>query len=840
MRLKIIFVLVLHNLTHFAIASNQHLHFNPAFLSGDIDNTADLSWISNNNTIPPGNYNINVYINKSYAFSENVIFKTKKSSKDSIVSPCFTSKQLHSLNLDLNEKHKLEMKGKCFFLSYYFPDTGFDFNQDTLTLNLNVPQKYMINLPRGYVNPSSWDYGIDSAWLNYVINGSNNEYKGDYTTRDQQLYINLNSAVNIGKWRFRDFSTWTRDDNRVKHVQSWIQRDLQSIRSQIYLGETYTSSQLFDSLGVKGFLLRTDDNMLPASLIGYAPVVRGIARSHATVTIRQNGNIIYQTSVSPGEFALNDLYPTSSGGDLLVTIKESNGSIRTFTVPFASVPNLVREGQIKYAISAGKYHGNDYQTSPYFNQLEMFYGFRFGISIYGGWQISDDYKSGIMGVGQNLGSLGAYSFDITHARSTLQDERTYIGDSVRLRYSKSLNDVGTQFNFYSLRYSTKGFYTLSDTTYKTLSGGIQTNTIDDKGVSSSSYNTIFDLRKPRKSKNQILLSQSLYKLGAISFSWDKQTYWNTSNTTESSQIAWNSTYNNVFFSLSYQHTSSLFDDTKNNIISFSCSVPFGDKKYSTRSRFSIVSSNSSGTIDSAGVSGYTPGIDNLYYSVNQRYSAKQNYGSDISLQYEGSRGNYNLGYSHSKKSESISYGTSGGIVLHGDGITLSQPLGNTNILIKAQGAKDVSVLYHKGVKTDSKGYAVVPFATPYRVNQVSLDITSADDSVEIIDAIVNKTPTEGALVRANFAVNSGYKAMFIIKNNQIAIPFGALVTIPNSTSSGIVGDGGSVYLSGLQEKGDLLIRWGKSQKQSCKASFKLDIKNHNKRTGLFYQEVICH
>lgn len=50
---------------------------------------------------------------------------------------------------------------------------------------------------------------------------------------------------------------------------------------------------------------------------------------------------------------------------------------------------------------------------------------------------------------------------------------------------------------------------------------------------------------------------------------------------------------------------------------------------------------------------------------------------------------------------------SGGAVLHEDGLTLSQPLGNTNILVKAPGAADVAVSNHKGIKTDSRGYAVI-------------------------------------------------------------------------------------------------------------------------------------
>lgn len=66
--------------------------------------------------------------------------------------------------------------------------------------------------------------------------------------------------------------------------------------------------------------------MLPDSLKGFAPTVRGIAKSNARVTIKQNGYVIYQTYVSPGAFAINDLYPTSSSGDLQVTVKRATAA----------------------------------------------------------------------------------------------------------------------------------------------------------------------------------------------------------------------------------------------------------------------------------------------------------------------------------------------------------------------------------------------------------------------------------------------------------------------------------------------------------------------------------
>ncbi len=81
------------------------------------------------------------------------------------------------------------------------------------------------------------------------------------------------------------------------------------------IGEAYTTGELFDSIGYRGASLASDDRMLPDSLRGYAPVVRGIAETNARIEVRQNQQLISST-VSPGSFVIDDLYPTGYGGDL--------------------------------------------------------------------------------------------------------------------------------------------------------------------------------------------------------------------------------------------------------------------------------------------------------------------------------------------------------------------------------------------------------------------------------------------------------------------------------------------------------------------------------------------
>src|SRR5256885_9527612 len=108
-----------------------------------------------------------------------------------------------------------------------------------------------------------------------------------------------------------------------------------------------------DSTSFRGIRLNSDDRMLPDSQRGYAPLVRGVANTNARVTITQNGIKLYETTVAPGAFVINDLYPTGYGGDLQVSITEANGAVRSFAVPYAAVPLSLREGQDRYSLTAG-------------------------------------------------------------------------------------------------------------------------------------------------------------------------------------------------------------------------------------------------------------------------------------------------------------------------------------------------------------------------------------------------------------------------------------------------------------------------------------------------------
>ncbi|RVT08277.1 fimbria/pilus outer membrane usher protein, partial [Klebsiella oxytoca] len=74
-------------------------------------------------------------------------------------------------------------------------------------------------------------------------------------------------------------------ENKWQHVNTWLERDITALRSRLTLGDSYTNGDVFDGINFRGAQLASDDNMLPDSQKGFAPVIHGIARGTAQVSV---------------------------------------------------------------------------------------------------------------------------------------------------------------------------------------------------------------------------------------------------------------------------------------------------------------------------------------------------------------------------------------------------------------------------------------------------------------------------------------------------------------------------------------------------------------------------
>src|SRR5690606_12745300 len=223
-----------------------------------------------------------------------------------------------------------------------------------------------------------------------------------------------------------------------------------------------------DGVGFRGIAVTSDDRMLPDSRRGYAPVVRGVAQTNAKVTIRQRDHVIYETTVAPGPFEIDDLYDTNFGGDLDVTVTEADGREQRFVVPFAAVPQLLRQGQNRFGFVAGQVRDSTLKNGePAMLEATWQRGLSNSFTGYAGTTLSEGYGALLLGGAYNT-RWGAVSGDVTFSRTRLpgagvEDHgRDMRGQSARLTYSKFLPNSGTNFSVAAYRYSTDGFLSLND------------------------------------------------------------------------------------------------------------------------------------------------------------------------------------------------------------------------------------------------------------------------------------------------------------------------------------------------------------------------------------------
>ncbi len=153
-----------------------------------------------------------------------------------------------------------------------------------------------------------------------------------------------------------------------------------------------------------------------------------------------------------------------------MTVKESDGSEQNFVVPFASLAVLQRQHQLTYSLVAGTTRSDgDAKNALDFIQSDAAWGLSNALTFYGGIaQAQDIYSSYALGIGANLGNFGALSVDVTQAKAQLADRLTpgnmksSTGQAWRMRYSKTLQETGTDISVASYRYATRGFYSFQD------------------------------------------------------------------------------------------------------------------------------------------------------------------------------------------------------------------------------------------------------------------------------------------------------------------------------------------------------------------------------------------
>ncbi|TQI77792.1 outer membrane usher protein [Serratia fonticola] len=789
--------------------------FNSSLLVG---NSADMDWSNTKLVMTPGPYDLDVYVNSVWRGKFSLIVANDdkgtlqiKREDVPLLDIQELDAQLKKNSADLINVNTLLHGGKSKLVP------------GELRLDLEVPQAFVATKNRNWVAPQKWDQGINGIYTNYNVNYYNFHGLTQGYTDSDNLYLSLNSGLNLYGWHLLDNSAWMRYSSMGQgywiNTTRYVEKPIAAIGSVMRLGRSYTTSDYFDTVRFRGLTLNKSRQMMPDSERVYMPVISGIATSSATVSVFQDGHIIHQITVPPGPFAIRDLMPTGSRGDLSVEVKNSSGNVERFVVPFSSIPDMLRPGTSDYQFNVGEVDMRGVDDHSTFAQVSYSRGINNYVTASAGGIWNNDYQSLLLGGAVSLPYAGSLSASVEESQYRLPNDGRRHGEKYSLSWSKYF-PTRTNVSLASYYYRTQDYASFSDFILT------KSNIKDYGGTGTSTVNS--------KQAFSATISQPLAEgFGRLSLSAYWRDYWRGQKSSKQYNLTWSNAINSVNYSVSLRRsevTQSYYDyetnyegdmvsalrsrgNTENNLY-FSVTVPMSI--FGSGGSISSHASVQNGKYSSSDVS-LSGSASDVDYSLMLTHDSDGNSRStDFYTSWKNSYTNLNSGLTMAREYRQASLGASGNILAWGGGVLTSPNNGRNFVILEAPGVENAVVNGDTSTRTNGKGIALVTSATPYRQNNFHLEQDGTESSdVDLQGNLLNVAPYEGSITYLKYKTDT--RKLFTL-NAQAAdgsqLPFGAFVTGMNNEELGYVAQGSQIFIKSDQmpEKISVNISKGKVKK----------------------------
>lgn len=782
------------------VFAEEAVDFNTDFLTDKgIENT-DFTKFSYANYIQPGTHLLATDVNKQRIRNEEPTLFFAPDYNAELSIPCITPEVYPILGLKSEWEKKVTWLTTNNIQCLDFrsvPNMNAVGDLYTGILNISIPQAFMEYQDPSWDPPSRWDDGIAGFFLDYNMSNRLIRYENNDKRTETGTNISGVMGINMGAWRFR--SDWqasggnlNSNDKSWRWNQLYIFRAIRSLGAKLTLGEQYLSSELFDSFRYLGASLESDNAMIPPRLQGYAPEIAGVARTNATVIVRQDGRIVYQNEVSPGPFRIQDVN-TFGGGTLDVSIEEQDGSVQTFKVETSRLGTLTRPGQFLYKLVMGKPTKNEHDTEgPAFSLGSFSWGAANNTTIYGGLLASTEYQNIALGLGQDLAPFGVLSFNISASRAEMGsnfDDKTLSGTSYNVTYSKQFDEINSQITFAGYRFSQRDYLSMT----QFLDGRYRGLHIDS---GKELYTAIFGTAFPEYNINTYL-------------NYSRQTYWNRPSTdnysfTVSSYFDW-ANFKNLSINLSAYKVESSHNNDEGVYVSLGVPLERNDANISYSGSF-----NRHNTSNSV----------NYYERLNDRSTYNLSAGTwdsdKVNLSgfynYDGNLAKLTTSGTYTQNNQSaLSMQLMGGITVTPEGGAFHRvtSMGNSRILVDTNNIQDIPIKTGlTPIETNRHGKAVLMGVQNYSRSNITIDINNLPEKADAVQSSQYATLTEGAIGYRKFNVIEGEKVLAVITMaDKKYPPFGASVYNKDKLEVGIISDEGFVYLSGVKAGETLDLAW---------------------------------
>lgn len=784
--------------------------FDARFLQGEQGPAADVSRFQYADTIPEGDQTLDVVINEQWKGRWSV--SLRRQGDEQQASPCYSDALLQALAIDaaqlaISVRERLQPADSCLPLSALELEASEQLDFSGLRLSLQIAQQALVYTPHDYLPAEQWDSGTGAAFIDYRLNLFSQQSRAD-GQRWQQSFLGLRSGVNTGAWYWRhegNLQAGAGIEQSYKPMATYVQRDVAPWKAKLTLGQAYSRGEVFDSIAYLGFGLGSDERMLPASQRGFAPTVNGVAYSTALLTIRQRGVVVHESTVAPGPFEISDLYANGFSDDLEVTLREADGSQRTFIVPYQVAPLALRPGASRFDFSLGRWRDGLGGTGPEHVQGSWQQGISNRFSVHAGLLGAERYQAGALGATLNS-RLGAVALTALQSRAALNVQGPSSGQALRLNWRQVVASSMTDLSA-SLLSSDLGYYGFNDFAraqhdvdpgpYRQQRGRLRASLAASQGLGGQGGRLTLQTTGTQRWRQQGRdLSYSLgyyHRFGSLGYGINavREQYSSTGRLNRFGVT--------LSLPLGENRRSSLSSTLNRD----------GQAQWATTSRLST-------TAGEHAQWGYGVGLTTAH--DDQRATA----GLDANLLYRGPVAEFSGTFAQHSDYRQASLGVRGALVAHAGGLTGAQPLGESFAIVHAPDAMHARLKQAPQVRLDRRGYGVLPELTPYSLNTVELDPKGTAQDVELQISSQQVVPRAGAAALLYYPTRSGRSAVITARlADGAALPFAAQVLDESGQELGMVGQGSRVHVRGVNDQGTLQVRWGDSLQHQCSLLYRM-------------------
>lgn len=658
---------------------------------------------------------------------------------------------------------------QCFDFLAAYPQTSLTLRPNREEVVLIVPQEALLRK----ADTILVNQGGTAGLLNYDIIAQRST-AGD-TIRN---YVSASAqiGVNVGDWVVRSRQIYTNDSGRerLEHLYAYAQRTFASRKATAQFGQINIASPVLGGAPIYGMQLTPETALLEQTSAG--SLIEGVARTQATVEVRQSGVLIYNTVVPEGPFKLTEIPLLNTNTDLAVTIRETDGSERSFIVSAASFRTAAL-APTGYSFAIGKVReiSGDETALPWV------------VTAAGTWRLNEGttFSAGAMGASTYQAIAGGFDTSIRRdtvvsVRGSMSNAGSEQGMQLSVAASMSLGDSFSLGG--AATRQTLGYRDLADTMIPRDSGSWSERPKSQYSATMGWTNASLGSFNLAYSMNSSFSGESSDRLTA---SWSKM----IKRATVSASVETN------LGRASEQYRSG-------NAFFFNLSLPLGPRNvraYASRRDGAI----RTGAAMSEQVS------DHLGYRIAAEHNSRSG-DTYVSGNLSTTSRYAQADFSYSQNGSSRSYGTyiRGSVVAHKNGLTLSPyAVDDTLAIVKVGEISGVKVTTPYGpVWTDGAGQAVVPQLNAYKNNRIEIATKTLPRRVDIQNGVQIVGAGRGSVSQIGFNV---------IKTNRILVTALDSTGNPIEKGASILGadnaflttvlDNGTIFLSGVETLSGLKV-----------------------------------